>query len=325
MDVFETEIGTQVSEAALWLMQQQLVAIPTETVYGLAGNALSPEAVLRIFEAKMRPRFNPLIMHLPDRAALNQYVTELPNTARRLMDAFCPGPLTFLLPKSGLVPDLVTSGSPKVAVRFPAHPLTRALLRQVPFPLAAPSANLFGYVSPVTAQHVYEGLKGRIPYILDGGPCSIGVESTIVDFEGAEVIIRRHGGVSVEAIEAVLGQPVQVRTHATDHPVAPGQLKSHYATHTPLYLGAIQDLPLPYQQQKIALLEFGKPWQTAFQVYARFNLSPAGNLHEAARNLFASMRAADHCGADVILAHPLPAQGLGLAINDRLRRAAYRE
>lgn len=298
----------------------EVVAIPTETVYGLAANALNLDAVVKIFEAKQRPRFNPLIIHLPSWQAAMQYVEDVPAAAHLLAQRFTPGPLTFLLKKAPIIPDLVTAGSPKVAVRIPAHPLTQRLLLMLDFPLAAPSANPFGYVSPTTAQHVYDSLKGRIPYILDGGPCTVGVESTIVDFEGEQVVVRRQGGTSVEAMTAILGKTPLLKTSAEEHPVAPGQLKSHYATTTPLHVGNIADLAKHFQGKKICVIAFGNNAKgiAAFKV---LQLSEKADTEEAAKNLFSLMRQADTCGAEVIIAGWLPEHGLGPAINDRLNRA----
>ncbi len=308
-------------EAADWLRKDEVVAIPTETVYGLAGNALSEEAVLKIFKAKNRPHFNPLIIHTHHADAIGNFVKKIPHTARLIARRFSPGPVTFLLEKKAIIPDLVTAGHHKVAVRIPNHPLTLNLLKELDFPLAAPSANRFGYVSPTTAEHVMQGLNGFTPYILDGGPCMVGVESTILDFEGDEVILRRKGGVSAEAIEKVIGKKLIIQTHASDHPVAPGQLKSHYATRTPLITGNPQNLANNYPGKKIALIEFGP--ETNTPAFLRFNLSPTANPDEAARNLFSIMREADNSGAEMILASLLPEKGLGAAVNDRLRRAEH--
>ncbi|MEK7257007.1 MAG: L-threonylcarbamoyladenylate synthase [Bacteroidota bacterium] len=326
MQLIETKIGTDLVFAKALLESGELVAIPTETVYGLAANALDEDAVLKIFKAKNRPHFNPLIIHLPSWQAAKKYVAEIPDEAAQLAAKFSPGAITFLLPKNERIPDLVTAGSTKVAIRIPAHPVAQALLRQLDFPLAAPSANPFGYVSPTTAQHVLEGLGGKIQYILEGGACTVGLESTIVDFENEEVIIRRKGGIAVEEIENSLGKPVILKTSAEEHPVAPGQLKSHYATATPLFIGNLESRLAEFQGKKICLLEFGenKNREAAllrFPIFLRINLSPAGNLEEAAKHLFAAMRRADQSGADVILADWLPEEGLGSAINDRLRRA----
>jgi L-threonylcarbamoyladenylate synthase len=318
----ETLIGTDLDIAAQLLRAGQTVAIPTETVYGLAANALDPNAVLKIFKAKERPHFNPLIIHLPDWEAMWKYVAEVPADAELLAQKFAPGPLTFLMEKKSIIPDLVTAGSPKVAVRIPAHPLTRELLRRIGFPVAAPSANPFGYVSPTTAQHVLEGLDGKIPYILDGGPCQIGLESTIVDFDNQQVIVRRKGGVAVEAIEAVLDKKVLVQTGVEEHPVAPGLLKSHYATTTPLYVDWSVGLPAHVTPAKTAVIAFGNNMDEV-PAQHRFQLSASADFDEAAKNLFSIMRQADACGAELILTRFLPETGLGMAINDRLRRAVH--
>ncbi len=332
----QTTIGTDIDLAADLLKSGHPVAIPTETVYGLAANALDPDAVLKIFKAKGRPHFNPLIIHLPDWDSVRKYLTEIPADAELLAQKFSPGPLTFLLEKKvaatnhqspitnhqSLIPDLVTAGSPKVAVRIPAHPLTRQLLQMLDFPVAAPSANPFGYVSPTTAQHVFEGLNGKIPYILDGGPCQIGLESTIVDFDNQQVIIRRKGGVAVEAIEEALGKKVLIQTGVEEHPVAPGQFKSHYATATPLYVDWSEELVARFSPNKIAVIAFGKNLEDVPADF-RFQLSAEGDFDEAAKNLFSIMRLADICGAEIILTRFLPEEGLGMAINDRLRRALH--
>lgn len=315
-----TRIGTDIATARALLEAGEAVAVPTETVYGLAANALDAGAVLKIFKAKNRPHFNPLIIHLPAWAAVARYAAEIPADADLLARRFTPGPLTFLLKKKPVIPDLVTAGSPKVAIRIPAHPVARALLSQLDFPLAAPSANPFGYVSPTTAQHVFEGLNGKIPYILDGGQCEIGLESTILDFEDGAVIVRREGGVSVEAIEQALGRPVLLKTAAAEHPIAPGQLKSHYATATPLYVGATEQWATRFAPEQTCVIAFGNNMEDVAAAH-RFQLSPSGNLDEAAQNLFRIMREADRCGAAVILAAWLPENGIGRAINDRLRRA----
>lgn len=315
----QTVIGTNLNEAARFLREGEVVAIPTETVYGLAGNALNEDAVLKIFEAKQRPRFNPLIIHVPDAGQIDRYARAVPDTCRQLADRFSPGPLTFLLPKTSLVPDLVTAGSDLVAIRIPAHPLTQQLLQMLDFPLAAPSANPFGYVSPVTAQHVWDGLQGRIPYILDGGPCTMGLESTIIGFEEDRVILHRHGAIPVEQIEEVTREKVVVRTQG-DRIDAPGQLKSHYAPHIPLWMGDVDTLMQVHHGKKIAVISFHKRYVYPEPAY-QYTLSPSGDLHEAARNLFRVLREVDTLDADIILAERFPEAGLGRAINDRLQRA----
>jgi L-threonylcarbamoyladenylate synthase len=247
----------------------------------------------------------------------------VPEKAKQLAATFCPGPLTFLLPKKPVVPDIVTAGSDYVAIRIPAHPLTLELLRQIDFPLAAPSANPFGYVSPTTAQHVMEHLQGKIPYILDGGECSIGVESTIIQFnEQDQIIVNRVGGVAVEGIEKITGEKVILHTTTENQPAAPGQLKSHYATHTPLVVGSIDLLLDLYKDKKVIIISFTRSY-THPALQKQYVLSPAGHMEEAAQKLFKTLRAADTLEADVILAEHFPDEGLGRAINDRLHRAQH--
>lgn len=321
--LMQTLTGTDIHYAAELLKQGEVVAIPTETVYGLAGNALNEEAVLKIFEAKNRPRFNPLIIHVPSSDHFSKYAEEVPELCYRLAEIFSPGPITFLLKKKDIIPDLVTAGSDRVAIRIPAHHITQSLLNLLDFPLAAPSANPFGYVSPVTAQHVYEGLHDRIPYILDGGECRVGLESTIVGFSGDEVVVYRLGGVSVEAIEESIGKKTTLQL-LHESPETPGQLKSHYAPSIPLWLGDISTLMQVHHGKKIAVISYQKKYTYPEPLY-QFILSPSGDFHEAARNLFRVMREVDKLDADIILAEKLPETGLGRAINDRLQRAAGRQ
>lgn len=316
----EAPVGTSLATAVDQLTEGKLVAIPTETVYGLAGNALNIDAVVGIFEAKGRPRFDPLIVHVPSWEAAQNYVRDVPPQAATLAHRFWPGPLTLLLPRNPIIPDIVTSGLDRVGLRCPDHSLTRELLAQLPFPLAAPSANAFGYVSPTTAAHVRQQLGRKIAYILDGGPCRIGIESTIVGWEEGRAVIYRLGGVSVEQIESVLG-PVTVRTHSSSKPQAPGQLLRHYAPDKPFYLGDIDHLIREHQLRNPGVLSFQK---TSSSYPNHFVLSESGDLHEAARNLFGMLRALDQLEVDGVVAEEVPEKGLGRAINDRLRRAATR-
>lgn len=314
----EAMVGTSVAIARKFLEEGRLVAVPTETVYGLAGNALDPDVVASIFEVKGRPRFDPLIVHVPSWDRAQDYIQAPPAIAKTLAQKYWPGPLTLLLPRNPAIPDLVTAGLDRVGLRCPDHPLTRDLLQQLSFPLAAPSANPFGYVSPTTADHVRLRLGRKIPYILDGGPCRVGIESTIVGWEDGQTIIYRLGGVSVEQIELVTG-PVVVHSHSTSQPQAPGQLKSHYAPMKPFYLGDIEAIIKVKHLRSPAILSFQHP-------YAGYSnnmvLSPSGDLHEAARNLFGMLRDLDHREVDAVVAEEVPNHGLGRAINDRLRRAA---
>ena len=314
------EIGTDIEKAARLLKRGKLVAIPTETVYGLAGNAFNKEAVLSIFETKNRPQFDPLIVHSSGVEWVKEHVSEIPPIARTLMDEFWPGPMTLVLPKKEIVPDLVTSGLDSVATRVPSHPMTQELLRMLDFPLAAPSANPFGYVSPTTAQHVQDQLGDKIDYILDGGPTTVGLESTIIGFEEGKPIIYRLGGLSIDVIEDLIG-PVEVTLNQSSDPKAPGMLKSHYAPGKPLYFGNPGEMIHDFDGKRIGFLGF----MTRLEFLPpdrQLILSPQGDLHEAAVNLFAFMRQFEKFPVDLILAEKLPEIGLGRAINDRLRRAA---
>jgi L-threonylcarbamoyladenylate synthase len=312
--------GTDLAFAANLLRAGRLVAIPTETVYGLAGNAFDAVAVAEIFAVKQRPSFDPLIVHTSSLERMQGLVAGFPPDALRLAEHFLPGPLTLLLPKSEAIPDLVTAGSNWVAVRIPRHPLTLSLLEILEFPLAAPSANPFGYISPTTAGHVERQLGDKIPYILDGGPCTVGLESTIVGFMDGTPVIFRKGGVSVEAVEAVVG-PVVVRPHSSSNPLAPGMLKSHYAPHTPIFLGDIPTILKAHPDRRIGVLSFQQHFADVPEE-DQVLLSASGNFSEAARNLFAGMRYLDGLGLYAIAAELLPEKDLGRAINDRLKRAA---
>jgi len=311
------QIGTDISLAKDILTRGDLVGIPTETVYGLAANALNPDAVTKIFTTKERPSFDPLIVHTDSLTNVSEFVQEIPVKAKQLADQFWPGPLTLLLQKKSIIPDLVTSGLDTVAVRIPRHPLTQALLAQLDFPLAAPSANPFGYISPTTAKHVNDQLGGEIDYILDGGSCTIGVESTIIGFNNDIPVVYRLGGMAIEEIEKVVGK-VDKMPHSSSNPSAPGMLASHYAPKKKLILGNLSDLKNKYKGQDVATLSFIKEKD---QRHAYF-LSELGDLNEAAQNLFSKLRELDDLPVDLILAELVPDEGLGRAINDRLKRAA---
>ncbi|CAG5068698.1 Threonylcarbamoyl-AMP synthase [Dyadobacter sp. CECT 9623] len=316
------EIGKDIRIARSFLVKGELVGIPTETVYGLAGNALNEKAVLSIFETKNRPAFDPLIIHTDSVEKALNFVTEFPEPAQKLAAAFWPGPLTLLLPKKQNVPDLVTSGLDTVAVRIPRHPVLLELLSQLDFPLAAPSANPFGYISPTTATHVDAQLGNRIPYILDGGECEVGIESTIVGFDGGEVIVYRLGGLAIQYIEEIVGE-VKVTATSSSNPKAPGMLKSHYAPRVPLQMLEKSDIQDVNADSKGYLL-FNSYLRNVNRKYQRV-LSEKGDLREAAHNLFAYLRELDALPVNSIIAEWVPMQGLGLAINDRLKRASVQE
>jgi L-threonylcarbamoyladenylate synthase len=312
-------IGKSITKAAALLAAGQVVAIPTETVYGLAGNALDETAVKRIFAVKKRPVSNPLIVHIASVKELPLVAKKIPVAAQQLAAAFWPGSLTLVLPKQKVISHLVTAGQVTVAVRVPDHALTRQLLRATGFPVAAPSANPFNYISPVTAQHVAMQLGGKIPYILNGGRCRSGVESTIIGFEKGKPILLRHGAITKEAIEACLGKKIKVVPTATSANRKPGMFKKHYSPKTPLTLvvharEAKVDAQTGYitLQQKIK----GVPARRQIQ------LSKSGNLAEAAKNLYNSLILLDGRGLKRIVAEIMPEEGLGVALNDRLRKAA---
>jgi L-threonylcarbamoyladenylate synthase len=300
-----------IARAGRVLAEGGLVAFPTETVYGLGGDATSDAAVAAIFKAKGRPSFNPLIAHVAnlDQAAA---LVELTPAARRLAGRFWPGPLTMVLPrrKDSPVSLLASAGLDSVAVRMPDHPVALALIKAAGRPLAAPSANRSGRVSPTRAEHVAECLEGRIALVLDGGPCRVGVESTVVDLTEDPPTLLRPGGITAEELEAVLGTPLRRALETPDTPRSPGQMESHYAPALPVRLNALQAEPGE------ALLGFGPAPDCVL------NLSPRSDPTEAAAHLFAMLRALDRPDYRGIAVMPIPESGLGIAINDRLRRAA---
>lgn len=310
----------RIQKAAQLLKAGGVVAFPTETVYGLGADAFNAQAVAQIFEIKQRPHFDPLIVHIGNPGQLSLLVTEIPAAAQALMDHFWPGPLTLVLPKNPAVPDLVTSGLPSVAVRMPGHPLALELIRQAGTPIAAPSANRFGCTSPTTAQHVFDQLADSAGLILDGGACPVGVESTIISLTGANPVLLRAGGIAVEDIERVIGPIQRQSATRTDRPSAPGQLARHYSPRTPL---VFRENAPPLDALRVGLLSFREPARRE-NLFAVEVLSVTGNLREAAANLFACMYRLDALQLDLIMTERVPDTGLGIAINDRLQRAAKR-
>ncbi len=313
----EAERMQAIDRAVDLLRQGEVVALPTETVYGLAADATRPDAVAKIFEAKERPLFDPLIVHLPDKSWLGRIARQddVFVLVEDLTQAFWPGPLTLVLPRWSIVPDIVTAGLDTVAVRMSAHPVFREVARAFGRPLAAPSANRFGRISPTAAQHVVAELDGRIPLVVDGGPTSHGIESTIVRAEPEKLTILRAGPITCEELEVFA--PV-VSATAGSRPDAPGQMKSHYAPRTRLMLRA-PGAPLP-AVLRIAYLAFRE--LPAGDFAASEILSPTGDLREAATTLFAKLRSLDQAGADLIIAEKVSETGIGIAIMDRLRKAA---
>lgn len=312
------ESGQDITKAASILRNGGLVAIPTETVYGLAANATNEVAIARVFEAKNRPSFDPLITHIGDTTDLAPLVTAIPDLARKLMATFWPGPLTLVLEKSEKISELISSGLSTAAFRVPRHPLLHQLLTSIDFPLVAPSANPFGYVSPTEAAHVNNQLGDKIDYILDGGPSKIGLESTILNISGEAPEVLRLGGLAVEKIEEVIGPIGKIKT-SSSKPNAPGMLSSHYSPSVPVYLGHIDELISEFKDKKKGILSFSKNYPS----FANFVLSENGDLIEAATRLFSGLRWFESQKVEVILTELVPEYGLGRAINDRLRRASY--
>jgi L-threonylcarbamoyladenylate synthase len=299
-----------------------LVAFPTETVYGLGCDAMNADAAVKVFEAKRRPQFDPLIVHIADLTQLEMVIASLPAMGQRLIDAFWPGPLTLVLPKQPAIPDLITAGLSTVAVRMPNHPVAQTLIREAGTPIAAPSANLFGYVSPTTAQHVADGLGNRVDLILDNGPCPIGVESTIVSLAGPQPELLRPGSITIEQLSSIIGS-IRRSVSVNHTPIAPGQLSRHYATQTQLtILASAGARPVLKDGVRAGLLIHSHPRDTDDRFAAVEVLSSPGDLREAARHLFAALRRLDSLGLDRIYAEPCQEEGLGVAIMDRLRRCA---
>ncbi|MBD3347545.1 MAG: threonylcarbamoyl-AMP synthase [Chitinivibrionales bacterium] len=311
--------GNAVAVAGNIIRRGGLVAFPTETVYGLGADACNPEAVAGIFAAKERPRFDPLIVHIHDFKQLDLIAETIPSNARMLIETFWPGPLTIVVPKRENIPDIVTSGLPNVAVRMPDNRIALDLIKSAQTPVAAPSANKFGHISPTCAAHVRDQFGKEIDMIIDGGPCMVGVESTIIGFTETPPVLLRPGGVPLEHIRGIIGD-VNVPPHNSLTGVSPGRQLRHYAPATPLVMG---DEPPVASGLRKGLLSFKPPSSSDTGEYAAIEvLSAKGDPAEAACNLFAALRRLDGMELDVIVTSPIPDEGLGLAINDRLRRAS---
>lgn len=307
-----------ISEAVKTLNNHGIVAIPTETVYGLAGNIYSEKAINSIFEAKKRPFFNPLIVHISSIDKLDEIAINIPDIAYTLANTFWPGPLTLVLDKHKNIPFLVTGGKNTVAVRVPNHTTTLALLNQLNFPLAAPSANIFGQLSPTCAAHIMDSFKPNTPLILDGGVCENGIESTIVGFENGQPVIYRFGAISLEDIENVIGKINKI-IQKNRKLIAPGMLKKHYAPLTKLLVtNNICNKINEFKGLKVGLLLFDN--KKVYDIPYQEILTTKGNLAEAASNLYACLHRLDSLGLDIIIAEKLPNKGLGVTINDRLTR-----
>lgn len=314
-------ITKTIQDAVQYLKSGDVVAIPTETVYGLAGNIFDQQAIKKIFSLKKRPLFNPLIVHLSSIDRLDDIVNDVPEVAQQLAMNFWPGPLTLILKKKAHIPDIVTAGKPTVGVRIPNHPMTLELLSQLDFPLAAPSANPFTRISPTKAKHVDEYFGDALSLVLDGGECKRGIESTIVGFPDGEPVIYRLGSISVEQIEEIVGSSVLIADKKEKAPDAPGMLSKHYSPKTKTIL--VKDISESIDKnrgKKIGILSFDQPFQ-GNDISINIILSKKGDLSEATANLYTSLHALDEYDLDIIIAERLPNRGLGRSINDRLSRA----
>ncbi len=316
-----TRISKDIDKAAELLMKNEVIAIPTETVYGLAGNAYNVVTVNEIFRIKERPQTNPLILHVKDIDQLKENTLAVPELVYKLADRFCPGPLTFLLPRSSAISPTVTAGSQEVAIRIPDHKMTRQLLGLLDFPLVAPSANKYKSVSPTSARHVLNQLSGKIPYILDGGRSSAGLESTIIRVVNDEINVLRLGAVTIEDLK---GFSKKVLLNIIDQVSFPGSHKKHYSPKKPVVLSTNIDETLKhFSKQKVAVLIFKKLKQyIEEEATIVIDLSEKGDIAEAAQNLYQAFYLADELDVDVIIAEKFSNTGLGRTLNDRLERAA---
>lgn len=300
-----TQIIADIDLAASEILKGNIIGIPTETVYGLGANALNTDAVIKIFEAKERPRFNPLIVHLPDVEELGNYVQEIPERFYKLYERFSPGPITYVLNKNKIISDIVTAGNETVAVRFPSHKIFRELLEIVKVPVAAPSANRFGRISPTSAEDVVKEMDGKVKYVLEGGDSDVGIESTVVDLSGEMSVVLRHGYISREEIESIIGKTEERKSDKIN---SPGMLLNHYAPQTPLVIVEhLSDLE-KFEGKNYGILDLNK----------------YSDLKEAAKHLFSDLRRLDEKKFEMILAAKVKNEGIGIAINDRLEKARFK-
>ena len=313
-------ITSDLNQVKTALINGDIIALPTETVYGLAANIYLDSALEKVFKLKKRPSYNPLIVHISNSGILEQIAKNIPAKARELANVFWPGPLTLVLEKQDQIPNRITAGKPTVAVRVPNHPIALQLLESLNFPLAAPSANPFGSLSPTSAEHVALYFKEEINFILDGGPCFCGLESTIIGFENDKPILYRHGAISIEEIEKIIG-PIKIKNQNSKNPSAPGMLTRHYAPKTQIQIN--EDISLALEQnpdKKIGVLSFRKNKKIKTEIHQEV-LSISGDLKEASKNLYAALHSLDQMNLDLIITSFFPEKGLGKTINDRLKRA----
>ena len=313
-------ITSDLNQVKTALINGDIIALPTETVYGLAANIYLDSALEKVFKLKKRPSYNPLIVHISNSGILEQIAKNIPAKARELANVFWPGPLTLVLEKQDQIPNRITAGKPTVAVRVPNHPIALQLLKSLNFPLAAPSANPFGSLSPTSAKHVALYFKEEINFILDGGPCFCGLESTIIGFENDKPILYRHGAISIDEIEKIIG-PIKIKNQNSKNPSAPGMLTRHYAPKTQIQIN--DDISLALAQnpdKKIGILSFRKNKKIKTEIHQEV-LSISGDLNEASKNLYAALHRLDQMNLDLIISSFFPEKGLGKTINDRLKRA----
>ncbi len=316
MEILNGKDKESILKAVELLERGDIVAFPTETVYGLGAVAHNPYAVAKIFEVKKRPHFDPLIVHLDGYDKLNEYVSDVPPEARKLMEVFWPGPLTMIFRKKPSIPDIVTAGLPTVGIRVPSHPVALALIRALQKPIAAPSANLFGYMSPTRVRHVAKSFADRVPLVLDGGDSAYGIESTIISFREQAIFVHRHGGISVEELSEYVRIVEDERTPGTCE--SPGELPYHYAPMKPLRL---VNGPSDVRQEVSSYLAFRDPAEPVKSRYVKV-LSPSGDLREAASNFFSFLIELDRDDVNVIYAEKLPERGIGRAVMERLKKAS---
>ena len=313
-------ITSDLNQVKTALINGDIIALPTETGYGLAANIYLDSALEKVFKLKKRPSHNPLIIHISNAGILEQIAKNIPAKARELANVFWPGPLTLVLEKQDQIPNRITAGKPTVAVRVPNHPIALQLLESLNFPLAAPSANPFGSLSPTSAKHVALYFKEEINFILDGGPCFCGLESTIIGFENDKPILYRHGAISIEEIEKIIG-PIKIKNQNSKNPSAPGMLTRHYAPKTQIQIN--DDISLALAQnpdKKIGVLSFRENKKIKTEIHQEV-LSISGDLNEASKNLYAALHRLDQMNLDLIISSFFPEKGLGKTINDRLKRA----
>lgn len=315
-----TIISKDIDKAIEILKADDLVAIPTETVYGLAGNIFSEEAIRKIFQLKQRPLFNPLIVHTHSMNEVEKFVKHMPDKAKELAAVFWPGSLTMVMEKNPIIPDLITSGKNTVAVRIPNHPVVLNLLQKLDFPLAAPSANPFGCISPTSPQHVENYFGEKLSMVLDGGECANGIESTIIGFENDEPVLYRLGSIALEDIIEVIGE-IKIKNKKEVAPDAPGMLERHYAPETSTFLvDDVLSFVADHPEKKIGVLSFKNAYDRS-NIHTLEVLSSSGSLKEAAANLYATLHKLDQLDLDIIVAERMPDHNLGKSINDRLERA----